>query len=199
MTADWKPAANALLGSWPSQVASWGPEVLAAYLAELGARGMTPEQAVAAIRASDDRFPPSAGQLAAMTTAPALTPDDVLAALYAGPRCVVRARPPFTGGPIYDVEKGRNEAARERAVEIDPLLGAFVARHLSWLRSVEVDHPVHGELNRKEVRRAWAEFVENSAGRDVAALTASRGPGGLRALDPLGALGVGRPEIEAGS
>jgi hypothetical protein len=191
MTADWKPAANALLGSWPSQVASWGPEVLAAYLAELGARGMTPEQAVAAIRASDEKWPPSAGQLAAMRTAPALTPDDVLAALYAGPRCVVRARPPFTGGPIYDVERGRDVAARERAVEIDPLLGAFVTRHLSWLRSVEVDHPVHGELNRKEVRRAWADFLLASEGRDVAALTAGRGPGQLTRMDPLALLGGG--------
>jgi hypothetical protein len=197
---DWTPAATALLGTWPQQVAAWGRDAITAYLGELEARGMTPEQAVAAIRASDEKWPPSAGQLAAMRTAPALTPDDVLAALYAGPRCVVRARPPFTGGPIYDVEKGRNEAARERAVEIDPLLGAFVTRHLSWLRSVEVDHPVHGELNRKEVRRAWADFLLASEGRDVAALTAGRGPGGLRALDPLSALGVaGRPEIEAGS
>jgi hypothetical protein len=65
---DWKPVATALLGSWPSQVASWGREALAAYVAELEARGVRPEAALVAIRScpAEQKFPPSAPELAAL-------------------------------------------------------------------------------------------------------------------------------------
>lgn len=64
---DWRPVAQALLGSWPQQVTSWGREGLAAYLAELEARGISPEAALQAIRSwpAGSDFPPSAPNLAA--------------------------------------------------------------------------------------------------------------------------------------
>jgi hypothetical protein len=185
-----REAATVLLGTWPQQVSGWGKSGIAAFLGQLGARGMTASEAVAAIQTCDDRFPPSAGELAAMRSIPALTSDDVVRAIFDGPRCVLKARPPYTG-PILEPEKQRDKAAIERASGIDPLLGAFVAQQLRWLRSLEVDHPEYGELNRKEARRAWSEFVTNREGRDIAALTSGRGPGELRQLNPLSAIAAG--------
>ena len=41
--ADWPDVARVLLGSWPQQVAAWGKEGIAAYVAGgEGPRGLTP-------------------------------------------------------------------------------------------------------------------------------------------------------------
>ena len=89
---DWKPFTLALIGSWPSQVNSGGRETIAAYVAELEARGVSPDAALVAIRSSDGEFPPSAGKLAAAarTDPSAPTFDELLGGLYA-PGGVVRA------------------------------------------------------------------------------------------------------------
>ena len=79
--------ARALLGSWPSQVAGWGEEAIAAYLEELEARGVTAERALVAIRSCPENqaFPPSAAQLAGLARR---NPDEptfpeLLEAIYA--------------------------------------------------------------------------------------------------------------------
>ncbi len=61
---DWRGVARVLLGSWPSQVASWGREGLAGYITELQARGVSAAETIAAIRSSNTPFPPAAGEIA---------------------------------------------------------------------------------------------------------------------------------------
>lgn len=61
----WRDVAKVLLGSWTSQVASWDPEGVAAYIHELQSRGVSPDEAAAALRASTSEFPPSAGTVVA--------------------------------------------------------------------------------------------------------------------------------------
>ena len=96
---DWKPVANALLGTWPSQVNSWGPEVLAAFCAELASRRVSPMQALLAIRSYDPDadFPPSAAKLALTTGLPRkpgvyLFRDRGGRVLYVGKATNLRAR-----------------------------------------------------------------------------------------------------------
>jgi hypothetical protein len=55
-----------LLGRWPSQVAQWGREGLAAFMGEIAGSGVDPVTAVKAARASTSAFAPSAGELTAL-------------------------------------------------------------------------------------------------------------------------------------
>jgi hypothetical protein len=64
MTDDWKRVASTLIGSWPAK--TWSAEAVAAYCAELQARGLTPAAAVEALRAAPGDFPPSVGAVAAL-------------------------------------------------------------------------------------------------------------------------------------
>lgn len=60
----WREFMQTALGTWPH--ATWGPEASSAYVRELQARGVRPDEAVAAVRASTSQFPLSAGALAAV-------------------------------------------------------------------------------------------------------------------------------------
>jgi hypothetical protein len=65
-----------------------------------------------------------------------------------------------------------------------------------------LDDPDYGELRRKELRGGWDRHVEAFDGRNVALLAAGPRHAGLRQLDPLAALGLGRepvPALEEGS
>lgn len=202
MKQEWKPVALALLGSWPQQVAGWGNEALAAYLAEIEARGVTPDRALVAVRTwpAGSDFPPSAPNLAAAARTDPSTPtfDEAYALVY-GRGGVLRARPRYTGLPLTD--KDYLSASRARLSQMHPRVVEFVERYgLERLRMLEVDHPDFGDLKRKELRAAWEQIGEALEGRDVAALASGR-RGELVSLDPLAALGTNpsTPQIEAGS
>lgn len=59
-TADWKDVGALLLKSWTSHVAKWGRDGIQGYVEEL-AVGVTPEEALAALRSFPGDFPPSVG------------------------------------------------------------------------------------------------------------------------------------------
>jgi hypothetical protein len=159
-----------LLGSWPSQVSSWGREGIAAYVLELQERGLTPEAAVAALRRWPDKWPPAAGEL-------------VCGAL------VDPAAPTFDEMLLL-VRRAAKTAEPEKYLAAQhPLVGSFVARQ-GWdrLRTLPVDCPDWGEKTRRELREAWDRHVETGERREIAALASG---GALRQLDPLAALQLG--------
>lgn len=199
--SDWKPVARALLGSWPQQVTGWGKEGIAAYLEELAERGVTPDGALVAIRSwpAGSDFPPSAANLAAAARRDPSVPtaDDFYRLVY-GPRGVLFARAPYCDG---EYEYSHDEAARRRADQIHPLLGAYVRRYgVQRLRMLEVDHDTLGGLKRRELAESWEQFLEATEGRDLAQLVAPR-HGEMARLDPLTSVGVtpdSRPQLPEG-
>ena len=202
---DWKPVGNALLGSWPSQVASWGPEAIAAYISELGARGVTPDQALVAIRSCgpEQKFPPSAPELAGLARRDPGQPTgaEMLRLVY-GPRGVLRARPVYKQGGWRwnELQVATDRVQLDRAVELSPLLGRFVvAQGLDRLRRLNLDGE-HGDLRRRQLVEEWDRFCSAVEEREIASLIVGR-RGGLGRLDPLEALGIGngRAELESGS
>ncbi len=193
----WQPVATALLGSWPSQVASWGREALAAYVAEISARGITPDQALNAIRmwpAGSD-FPPSAPNLAAAARRDPSKPTfDEAVTLIFGRGGVLRARTPVRKASWEFGERDRldAEAMLQRAGTMHPLIGAFIrAQGLERLRDLDLEDPQWGGARRANLRDDWQEFAEAHEGREVAALLAPR-RGELDSFDPLAALDVPR-------
>lgn len=196
--ATWHRAGRALLGSWPERVASWGEEGIAAYVEELQARGVSADAALTAIRScpADQRFPPSAPELAALARRDPSQPTgaELLTLIYG--RCgVLRARPAYPdggwSGNEFSVE--RDDVQQARAFELHPLLGAFVRAYgLDRLRMLQIDDPDWGEKHRRDLTADWERFVEANEGREVASLVAGRRGDGLRKLDPLRALSAAR-------
>jgi hypothetical protein len=180
-----------LLGSWPSLVASWGREAIAAYIAELGARGLTPGEALRVIRTCDTTFPPSAPELAALARHDPSRPTfaEALALIY-GPGGILRARTQLRKAVWEAGERDRlnDEAARERAAEMGPLIAAFVdVQGLDRLRRLDLGDAAYGAARRKQLADEWEEFIDVHEDRTVAALPAGR-RGEIGRLDPLRAL-----------
>ena len=174
MAEEWEPVGRVLLASWPSQVASWGREIMGAYLNELRERGVTPEQAIIALRSSDERFPPAVGEIAAAARVDPSTPtfEEAWAIIY---------RRLSKGGTA--------KAILEDLGQHHPSVRAFVDRQgVERLRVLRVDDPDHGELRLKEMRAAWDRFRESSEDREIAAIAAGAPIGHLRRLDPLSVL-----------
>lgn len=171
---DWKPVANGLLGSWPSQVASWGREVLAAYLAELEARGVTPEAALVAIRScgADQKFPPSAPELAALARRDPDRPtfDELLNQLY-GP------------GGVFGFKRS--------GVTVSPWVEKFIEDKRDWLRLLPMDDEAEGKWARLRLKESWEAFLAATEGRQVHEIAARSARGRLGRFNPAGVLGAG--------
>jgi len=172
---DWARVATALLGSWPSQVASWGKEAIAAYAAELEARGVSADAALVAIRScpAEQKFPPSAPELAALARRDPSRPtfDEAFQMIY-GP------------GGVFGVKR--------RDVVVSPWVLAFVDRcGRERLRLLEVEHDDYGGLKRQELRHSWEQFLEANDGRELAAIAQGR-RGELGRFDPLRTLPTAR-------
>lgn len=196
----WRDVGRALLGSWPDRVAAWGEEAIAAYVEELGARGLTPERALAAIWAcpAEQKFPPSAPELLGLARHDPSKPTFVEALrLIYGVGGILRARPAETSF-ADEGERGRayEQAAYKRAAEMHPLIASFVGRYgLDRLRALELDHPDYGDLKRRDLEAAWNAHVEAMDGRDLAALVLHPRGEGLHRHDPLAALGAKPPAL----
>lgn len=63
MATDWTDVLTAWLGTWPA--AKLDEDTLTHYVQELEGRGVTPSEALEAVRRSGEQFPPSAAALAA--------------------------------------------------------------------------------------------------------------------------------------
>jgi hypothetical protein len=165
---------QALLGTWPSQVASWEREGIVAYLAELQAREMSAEQALTAIRARSDRFPPSAGELAAEARKDPSRPtfEELLDQLY-GP------------GGVFGFKRSN--------VTISPWVTAFADGFgRDRLRMLALDDPDDGKWRRRELEDAWSRFLEASEGRAAHEIASRSGRGTLGRINPLAAIEAGR-------
>ncbi len=176
---DWKPVAAALLFGWPSQVNSWGDVVLAGYCSKLADRGVTPDEALAAIDSCgpEQKFPPSVPELAGMARHDPAEPTfaELVQALY-GSGGVIRPLWAWPG------ERGM-PAAAERLAEQHELVQAF-ARSVGseWLRNVDPrdgEHEFAG-ADRRKLDAAWREFLGRHDEREVAQLTGARRRGSLR-------------------
>jgi hypothetical protein len=196
--------AQALLGTWPTQVAAWGKSGIAAYLAELGGRGVSPEQALVAIRCYDPDadFPPSAAKLAqvARRDPGAPTALEVVSILWAeGGVMHSRAEYPGGGWRGPNARDAADEQARlDEATKHHPRVVAFIeAVGLDALKARDPRGEQYGEANRNWICREWDAFTEKANERGVAQLLAGRH------VDPLAALrraqaAPGRRELAAG-
>jgi hypothetical protein len=199
--ADWNDVGQALLGSWPQQVAAWGREAIAAYSHELRARGVTPDAALTAIRCCgpEQKFPPSAPELAGLARRDPSAPtfEEAYTLIY-GRGGIIRARPAYTGGPILEPDKARDNAAQARMANMHSLIASFVNRYgLNRLRMLEVDHPEYGDLKRRELQAAWDTHCNATEGREIAAVASGRHDG-LRSFDPLASIRAPHRELRRG-
>jgi hypothetical protein len=199
---------KALLGSWPQQVAAWGPQAIAAYVNELAARGLTPDETLVAIRTwptpTDPTrdFPPSASALAAHARRDPDRPS--FEEMWAQVRLCLAARSPVRKARWEPGERAELDelAALERAAkpDIKPLVEAFI-RHQggpSRLRALDLDDPgnEHREARRHDLRGAWEEFCSKADERGVAALIGGVRRGEIGRVDPLPAI-TGGSQVES--
>lgn len=159
---DWKPVANALLGSWPTQVNNWGREVIAAYCHELETRGVSPDAAVIAIRScpADQKFPPSAPELAGLARHDPTRPtfDELLHQLYGA-------------GGVFGFKRS--------GVTISPWVLKFVEDKRTWLHELPVGSPDEGKWARLRIKEAWDAFLAATEGREVHEIASRSARGGL--------------------
>lgn len=196
----WHQVGRSLLGSWPDRIAAWGEEGIAAYVTELEARGVTPEQALTAIRScpAGQNFPPSAPELAGLAHKDPSAPTFIEAyRLIFGHKGILAAKPAEKWfADQGEMGRAYRQAQRDRAGEMHPLVASFVERYgYARLEDLELNDPEYGDAKRRELERQWDEHCEATEGRDLAALALPRGDGGLRRLDPLSALGLDRPAL----
>lgn len=188
---EWRDVGQVLLGSWPSQVASWGREAIAAYCAELKARGLSPDQAVIALRSVEGDFPPSASKLAAQARIDPSVPTFDEAWILIDR---VLSRTPEPDGRFKsegEARKAHDEAILKALDVHHPMLRSFVERQgVARLRTIQTGDPQWGEKLMADLRSAWDRHIEATDRRQVAAL-ASGDREGLRQLDPLAAIGLG--------
>jgi hypothetical protein len=198
---DQNDVGQALLGSWPGTIAAWGREGIAAYIAELQARGLSAERVLMAIRtwpaASD--FPPSAPNLAAAARRDPSKPtfDEALELIRRALRAWNR---PLTGDYANEAEllRARERMVMERAESVHPLVASFIARRrIEQLQKelAELGDEEWGSVRRRDLQAAWEQHCEAFEGRETAALATGRRDG-LRRLDPLATLGVRSPIAE---
>lgn len=195
---DRKQVVSLLLGSWPGTMAAWGREAITAYLTVLEQRGLTAEQVSNAILAwpSGSDFPPSAPNLAAAALKDPSTPtfDETLTLIRAALRAY---NLPLKGDFTAEAQmiRAREQNVLDRARDMHPLTGAFIARHGVGRLMDEVSalDGEYGAIRRNELAEAWEHHVDAMRDRDVHSLTAADRRGELRKFDPLAALGARRP------
>lgn len=181
----WPRVARALLGRWPSQVATWGEEGIAAFIEECQADGLTPDRALYGIRMhrpeAERDFPPS---VAAVSKLARMDPD----------------RPTFDGFFAQLYGPGGMFGFKRAGVTISPWVEAFAEQYgRERLRLLPIDHPEEGKWRRRELEQAWSAFLEATEGREVAEIAARSSGGSLGKPDFAATLG--RPaaaQIEAG-
>lgn len=161
--------------------------------------GIDPERCAQALKLrlhGGHRFRPSVAELLETMNSDPTRPTFVEAyRLIFGPRGILRARPTQrTYADHGERRRLHDQAAVDRAKEMHPLVGAFVAAQgLDRLRTLELDDPDWGEKRRLDLEAEWNAFVEANHNRELVALTAGTGRAGLRQLNPLTALGLGDP------
>jgi hypothetical protein len=193
--------ARCLLGTWPSQVARWGEEGIAAYLAELAARKVSCEQALLALRCYDPTadFPPSAATVAQQARRDPSLPTGEEAVVLV--RWALGARAPTTKTVWADGERQNADrrAMLERASECHPWLAAFITRYLPRLAALDLADDA-APWDRRTLIEMWRAFVEKAQERDLAALLRGGSRGELGRFDPLAVLTAGAPrELKAGA
>lgn len=180
--------ARCLLGTWPSQVAVWGEDGIAAYIGELRARGIDPDHALMAIRSYDPDadFPPSAAKLAQVARRDPAAPTGLeVVQLLWGQNGAMHARAPYpAGGWRGDDRKHADDQAQiDRATAFHPRVVAFI-QHVG-LDAVKARDPrgeQYGEANRNWICREWDAFTEKANERGVAEMLSATN------INPLAAL-----------
>lgn len=150
---DWDDVGRALLGSWPSQVASWGREAIAAYVHELGSRGLSPDCVLKALRSIESKFPPSVGEVVASVRFDSAQPTfDEAFELIFGRGGVIRARDP-----------------QVRLRELPRTVQSYVWRQgLERLGRLPLNDPQWGEKHRRDLREAWDRHIDVLERREIA-------------------------------
>lgn len=186
--SDWREVGSALVATYGDVVSRRGRPWMVGYCDEIAKRGVTPDQALDAIRSyrptpGTPDFPPSANMIAsiverhAASTAP--TSDEITAALWgAGGVMHARARGSvFVGGRDMADRTARLEAAWKRS----DLLGRFVSTvGPDTLAAHDPRDLDAGGMNRGWLVKRWSEFCDVSRERQTARIVASARRGELQ-------------------
>jgi hypothetical protein len=150
---DWRQFAGRLLGAWPQHVGQWGEEGIAAYVAELEHRGVTPEAAHAALDRAQGAFPPSAPELAS------LVPGVAVSSPQRAWELVEEAIRKF-GTSIYASDYDvKHQAAVDWLADRDPVVAWWAARReLFQAHGSLGQEPINGEHGGAVRHRLEQEF-----------------------------------------
>lgn len=196
----WHRVGRALLGRWPSQVATWGADGISAFVEELQADGLSPEAALVAVRTYRPEpgkdFPPSVAAVSELARRDPSAPtfDEALVLIR---RAFRAGRRPLVGDFATEAQMigAREEMIRTAASDTHPLVASFVDRcgDLSRLQDeiAEMEGGEFAGIRRRDLEARWEQHREAMSGRELAGLAAGRRDG-LRQLDPLAALGLRR-------
>lgn len=201
----WDQVAESLLGTWPGTVSAWGAEAISAFLKEVAARGIEPEQALLAIRTfePDDPsrdFPPSAAKLAAAARRDPSRPTPAEGVQMVEHALKARAASSKSVWQPGERDRADEQAVIARAQELHPdIFGFITSCGIRRLRSLGLDDPQHGAARRKILEDQFREWQERHDERRVLSLVSGRGEGGLARLNPVAAIGQQRRELEQSS
>lgn len=163
--------------------------------------GYDEEQIAGALRilvARGQVFGPTPGEIVALIRSDPSAPTFIEAyRLIFGHKGILAAKPAERWfADAGEMGRAHRQAQRARAGEMHPLVASFVERYgYTRLEELELNDPEYGDAKRRELERQWDAHCEATEGRDLAAMALPRGEGGLRRLDPLSALGLGRPAL----
>jgi hypothetical protein len=183
---EWSDFARSLIGTWPT--AKWDQDLIAAYVSEIQARGVTADEAIGAVRSSSSDFVLSAGALAAAVERERQGP----APGWLEAHRMIATR--ISRLPYHDPEAGMEALVERLTREGHEAVARFVAR-LSARELRELPDPAREQnyggsqaLGRAE--REYREVVKNWEAdprlglaledeRAAPRLSARRGSGGM--------------------
>lgn len=190
---EWETIALLIDEGWPGEFTDAAAAAWRVFLDDYDAdRVLT---ALKVIVARGGRFRPSVAEVAAEINVDRGAPTFIEAyQLIYGGRGVLAARP--KGSLWWDTpaqrERAYEDAARERAAEMHPLVGRFIDRYgIGRLRMLALDDPEFGAVRRRELQADYEHLTEAMEGRRLESIAAPR-RNELAKLDPLAALGIVR-------
>lgn len=192
---EWESIALLIEEGWPGEFTDASAAAWRVFLDDYDAERVL--TALKVLVARGGRFRPSVAEVAAEINVDRCVPTFIEAyQLIYGARGVLAARPKQSWWDTpAQRERSYEDAARERAAEMHPLIGRFIDRYgVNRLRMLELDDPEFGALRRRELQADYEQLTEALEGRRLEAIAAPRRNGGLARIgDPLEALGIERP------
>lgn len=191
---EWESISLLIEEGWPGEFTDAASSAWRVFLDDYNADGVL--TALKVLVARGGRFRPSVAEVAAEINVDRSAPTFVEAyQLIYGVRGVLAARP--KGELWWDTpaqrERAYEDAARDCAAEMHPLIGRFINRYgIDRLRMLELGDPEYGAIRRRELQADYEQLAEALEGRRLESIAAPR-RNELAKVDPLASLGLEPP------